>query len=175
VLYNASPLRSSETIFAVVVIFIQQFTLLLVELCFGELCAAFVIGSYGWRALQLLTAIAESSRVIGYLQENEIRIMTLRKICILLSLLAGLLVPVSCNHSVVTGSKLTLSNYDQITTGMTKAQVERILGPPTTVETKDMMIFKKTIYRYEDGKNFAMFTFKNDELDSKEGNLQRER
>jgi outer membrane protein assembly factor BamE (lipoprotein component of BamABCDE complex) len=100
--------------------------------------------------------------------------MTLRKICILLSLLAWLLVAVSCDRSVVTGSKLTLSNYDQITTGMTKAQVERILGPPTTVETKDMMIFKKTTYRYEDGKKFAMFTFKNDELDSKEGNLQRE-
>jgi hypothetical protein len=130
--------------------------------------------AHGWRALHLLTAAAESSHVIGYPQENEIRIMTLRKICILLSLLAGLLVPVSCNHSVVTRSKLTLSNYDQITTGMTKAQVERILGPPTTVETKDMMIFKKTTYRYEDGKKFAMFTFKNDELDSKEGNLQRE-
>ena len=80
--------------------------------------------AYGWRALHLLTATPEGSRVIGYPQENEIRIMTLRKICILLSLLAGLLVSVSCNHSVVTGSKLTLSNYDQITTGMTKAQVE---------------------------------------------------
>jgi len=71
--------------------------------------------------------------------------MTLRKICILLSLLAWLLVAVSCNRSVVTGSKLTLNNYDQITTGMTKAQVERILGPPTTAETKDMMIFKKQL------------------------------
>ena len=100
--------------------------------------------------------------------------MTLRNTSILLSLLAWLLVAVSCDRSVVTGSKLTLSNYDQITVGMTKAQVERILGPPTTVETKDMMIFKKTTYRYEDGKKFAMFTFKNDELDSKEGNLQRE-
>jgi CRISPR/Cas system CMR-associated protein Cmr3 (group 5 of RAMP superfamily) len=100
--------------------------------------------------------------------------MTLRKICIVSSLLAGLLVSVSCDHSVVTESKLMRSNYDQITAGMTKAQVERILGPPTTVETKDMMIFKKTTYRYEDGKKFAMFTFKNDELDSKEGNLQRE-
>jgi outer membrane protein assembly factor BamE (lipoprotein component of BamABCDE complex) len=100
--------------------------------------------------------------------------MTLRKVCILLSPLAWLLVAVSCDRSVVTGSKLTLSNYDQITPGMTKAQVERILGPPTTVETKDMMIFKKTTYRYEDGKKFAMLTFKNDELDSKEGNLQRE-
>jgi outer membrane protein assembly factor BamE (lipoprotein component of BamABCDE complex) len=100
--------------------------------------------------------------------------MTLRKTSIWLSLLAFLLIAVSCDRSVVTGSKLTLSNYDQITPGMTKAQVERILGPPTTVETKDMMIFKKTTYRYEDGKKFAMLTFKNDELDSKEGNLQRE-
>jgi hypothetical protein len=100
--------------------------------------------------------------------------MTLRKTTILLPLLAWLLIAVSCDYSVVTGSKLTPSNYDQITTGMTKAQVERILGPPTTVETKDMIIFKKTTYRYEDGKKFAMFTFKNDELDSKEGNLQHE-
>ncbi|MGB9474265.1 MAG: outer membrane protein assembly factor BamE [Candidatus Udaeobacter sp.] len=100
--------------------------------------------------------------------------MTLRKVCVLLSILAWLLVTVGCNRSVVTGSRLTLSNYDQITTGMTKAQVERILGPPTTVETKEMVIFKKTTYRYEDGKKFAMFTFKNDELDGKEGNLHRD-
>jgi CRISPR/Cas system CMR-associated protein Cmr3 (group 5 of RAMP superfamily) len=100
--------------------------------------------------------------------------MTLPKTSILLSLLVWLLIAVSCDRSVVAGSKLTLSNYDQVTDGMTKAQVERILGPPTTVETKEMMIFKKTTYRYEDGKKFAMFTFKNDELDSKEGNLQRE-
>jgi len=54
---------------------------------------------------------------------------------------------------------------------MTKAQVERIMGPPTTIETKDMLVFKKTTYRYQDGSKFALFTFKNDELDSKEGNL----
>jgi hypothetical protein len=54
---------------------------------------------------------------------------------------------------------------------MTKAQVERIMGPPTTTETKDMLIFKKTSYRYEEGSKFALFTFKNDELDSKNSNL----
>jgi len=97
--------------------------------------------------------------------------MTLPKTSILVSLLAWVLIAVSCGHSVVT--KLTPSNYEQITTGMTKAQVERILGPPTTVETKDMMIFRKTTYRYEDGKKFAMFTFKNDELDGKEGSPAR--
>jgi hypothetical protein len=56
---------------------------------------------------------------------------------------------------------------------MSKAQVERILGPPTTMETKDMVIFKKTTYRYEDGQKFALITFKNDEVDSKDGNLNR--
>ena len=54
---------------------------------------------------------------------------------------------------------------------MTKAQVEKILGPPTSIETKDMLIFKKTTWRYEDGKKFAMITFKNDEVDGKETNL----
>jgi hypothetical protein len=56
---------------------------------------------------------------------------------------------------------------------MSKAQVEKILGPPTTVETKDVIIFKKTTYRYEDGKKFAMITFKNDEVDGKDTNLAR--
>ena len=104
----------------------------------------------------------------------KIPIIMSRKIFTSLSLLVYLFVAVSCNQSVVTGSKLTHSNYDQIANGMTKAQVERILGPPTIAETKDMMIFKKTTYRYEDGKKFALFKFKNDELESKEGNLQRE-
>jgi len=57
---------------------------------------------------------------------------------------------------------------------VTKAQVERILGPPTTTETKDMVIFKKTTYRYEEGKKFAIITFKNDEAEGKDGNLGRE-
>ena len=94
------------------------------------------------------------------------RTMGLALLCAsLLALTSG------CNRNALTGSKLTLSNYNQITDGMTKAQVERIMGPPTTIETKDMLVFKKTIYRYEDGSKFALFTFKNDELDSKEGNL----
>jgi outer membrane protein assembly factor BamE (lipoprotein component of BamABCDE complex) len=80
----------------------------------------------------------------------------------------------SCDRSVLSGSHLTPANYDQISLGMSKAQVERILGPPTSMEAKDMLIFKKTTYRYEDGKKFAMITFKNDEVDSKDSNLGRE-
>jgi outer membrane protein assembly factor BamE (lipoprotein component of BamABCDE complex) len=80
----------------------------------------------------------------------------------------------SCDRNALTGSKLTTANYDQVTLGMSKAQVEKILGPPTTMETKDMIIFKKTTYRYEDGKKFAIVTFKNDEMDSKDTNMGRE-
>jgi outer membrane protein assembly factor BamE (lipoprotein component of BamABCDE complex) len=91
----------------------------------------------------------------------------------LIALLCGLLLTLTlgCNRNALTGSKFTLANYDQVTNGMTKAQVERIMGPPTATETKDMLIFKKTTYRYEQGSKFALFTFKNDELDSKESNL----
>ena len=90
-----------------------------------------------------------------------------------LTLLCGLLLTFTpgCDRNPLRSSKLTLGNYDQVTNGMTKAQVERIMGPPTTTETKDMLIFKKTSYRYEEGSKFALFTFKNDELDSKESNL----
>ncbi|MDQ3200100.1 MAG: outer membrane protein assembly factor BamE [Verrucomicrobiota bacterium] len=80
----------------------------------------------------------------------------------------------ACSRNALSGSKLTSANYDQITLGMSKAQVETILGSPTTAETKDMVIFKKTTFRYEDGKKFAMITFKNDEVDSKDTNLGRE-
>ena len=80
----------------------------------------------------------------------------------------------SCDRNVLSGSRLTPANYDQISLGMSKAQVERILGPPTSIESKDMLIFKKTTYRYEDGKKFAMITFKNDEVDGKDTNLGRE-
>jgi outer membrane protein assembly factor BamE (lipoprotein component of BamABCDE complex) len=91
----------------------------------------------------------------------------------LIALLCGSLLALTpgCNRNALTGSRLTLANYDQVTNGMTKAQVERIMGPPTATETKDMLIFKKTTYRYEQGSKFALFTFKNDELDSKESNL----
>jgi len=88
--------------------------------------------------------------------------------------LLAILVLAACNRNLLTGSKLTLDNYNQITTGMSKAQVEKILGPPTSMETKDMLVFKKTSWRYEDGRKFAQITFKNDEVDSKDANLSRQ-
>jgi outer membrane protein assembly factor BamE (lipoprotein component of BamABCDE complex) len=98
----------------------------------------------------------------------------LKNSALLIALIALVLGFSACNRTALSSSKLTQANYDQITTGMSKSQVETILGQPTTAETKDMLIFKKTTYRYEDGKKFAMITFKNDEVDSKDGNLGRD-
>ena len=90
---------------------------------------------------------------------------------ILFGLVLSAFLLAGCNRDLLSGSKLTLANYNQITTGMSKTQVEKILGPPTTVEKIDMFIYKKTTYRYEEGKKFALITFKNDEVDSKDTNL----
>jgi SmpA / OmlA family len=80
----------------------------------------------------------------------------------------------SCDRDLLSGSKLTSANYDQITLGMSKTQVQTILGTPTTIDSKDLVLFKKTTFRYENGKKFAIITFKNDEVDSKDTNLGRE-
>lgn len=77
----------------------------------------------------------------------------------------------ACDRNAVSGSKLTLANYNLVTNKMSKGQVQEILGPPTSMESKNMVLFEKTTYRYEDGKKFAVITFKNDELDSKDTNL----
>jgi len=63
----------------------------------------------------------------------------------LTALLCGAVLALSpgCNRNALTGSRLTLANYDQTANGMKKAQVERIMGPPIASETKDMLIFKK--------------------------------
>ena len=93
------------------------------------------------------------------------------RIPILFGLVLTAFLLADCNRNLLSGSKLTLANYNMITVGMSKAQVEKILGPPTTVEKIDMFIYKKTTYRYEEGKKFAIITFKNDEVDSKDTNL----
>jgi outer membrane protein assembly factor BamE (lipoprotein component of BamABCDE complex) len=90
-----------------------------------------------------------------------------------IALVAALLLlsEAACDRSTFSGSKLTLANYNLVTDKMSKGQVQQILGPPTTMETRSMVFYEKTTYRYEDGKKFAVITFKNDELDSKDTNL----
>jgi outer membrane protein assembly factor BamE (lipoprotein component of BamABCDE complex) len=81
---------------------------------------------------------------------------------------------IGCDGNALSGSKLTSANYDQVRIGMSKGQVETILGSPTSIQTQDLIVYKKTTYRYENDKKFALITFKNDEVDGKDTNLDRE-
>ncbi|MBA2243233.1 MAG: outer membrane protein assembly factor BamE [Chthoniobacterales bacterium] len=68
--------------------------------------------------------------------------------------------------------RLTKANVDQVSEGMAKKQVESILGMPTTVETKDFVLMKKTTYLYIQGQDSVTITFKEDKVESKETTLK---
>ncbi|MDQ6911359.1 MAG: outer membrane protein assembly factor BamE [Verrucomicrobiota bacterium] len=67
--------------------------------------------------------------------------------------------------------RLRKANVDQVERGMAKKQVESILGPPTNVETKDLLGMKKTTYLYTQGKDSVTVTFRDDKVESKESTL----
>ena len=67
--------------------------------------------------------------------------------------------------------KLRKANVDEVTEGMAKKQVESILGPPTTIDTKDFVLLKKTIYIYNQGKDTVTVVFKDDKVQSKTSTL----
>lgn len=72
-----------------------------------------------------------------------------------------------------TGPRLTQANVDQISEGMSKKQVESILGPPTTVETKDFMLLKRTTYMYQQSNGAVTILFKDDKVVAKSSTLAK--
>ena len=72
-----------------------------------------------------------------------------------------------CNPS----KRLRKANVDEVTEGMSKKQVESILGPPTTIDTKDFVLLKKTVYVYAQGKDSVTVIFKDDKVQSKASTL----
>ena len=89
----------------------------------------------------------------------------LQKIC-RFALVVLLAVGVSC-----AGKRITKANVDQVSEGMSKKQVESILGPPTSLNTQDLVIMKKTIYIYRQGKDTVTIVFKDDKVQSKDSTL----
>ena len=67
--------------------------------------------------------------------------------------------------------RITKDNVDQITEGMSKKQVESILGPPTSLDNKDFVLLKTTTYVYRQGKDTVTITFKDDKVQSKDSTL----
>ena len=69
------------------------------------------------------------------------------------------------------GKRITKANVDQVMEGMSKKQVESILGPPTSLRTEDLVITKKTTYVYRQGKDTVTIVFKDDKVQSKDSTL----
>ena len=67
--------------------------------------------------------------------------------------------------------RITKANVDQVTEGMSKKQVESVLGPPTSLTTEDFVIMKKTTYIYRQGKDTVTIVFKDDKVQSKDSTL----
>jgi outer membrane protein assembly factor BamE (lipoprotein component of BamABCDE complex) len=67
--------------------------------------------------------------------------------------------------------RITKANVDEVTDGMSKKQVESILGPPTSIDNKDFIVMKKTTYVYRQGKDTVTVVFKDDKVQSKDSTL----
>lgn len=77
-----------------------------------------------------------------------------------------ILLSVSC-----VGRRITKANVDEVAEGMSKKQVESILGPPTELDNKDFVIMKKTTYIYRQGKDIVTIVFKDDKATEKQSTL----
>ncbi len=88
---------------------------------------------------------------------------------------AGVAAMAGCDRNapaVLQESKINAVNYDKIALKMSQDDVKNILGAPSSADTKDMVIYKKTTFNYSDGDKWIKLEFKNDELESKDSNLQ---
>jgi len=69
------------------------------------------------------------------------------------------------------GKRITKANVDEVAEGMSKKQVESILGPPTSINNEDFIIMKKTTYVYRQGKDSVTIVFKDDKVQLKDSTL----
>jgi hypothetical protein len=82
-----------------------------------------------------------------------------------------LLMAVLFSFSGCHGQRLTRANVDEVSKGMSRKQVESILGPPTSIDSTNLLITKKVTYTYLQGNESVTIVFFNDEVSSKESNL----
>ncbi|MGI8436599.1 MAG: outer membrane protein assembly factor BamE domain-containing protein [Chthoniobacterales bacterium] len=70
------------------------------------------------------------------------------------------------------GKRLSKANVDEVQDGMSRKQVESILGLPTSLDTKDYVVLKKTTYLYRQGADTVSIVFKEDKVESKNSTLK---
>ncbi|MGH8094246.1 MAG: outer membrane protein assembly factor BamE domain-containing protein [Chthoniobacterales bacterium] len=83
----------------------------------------------------------------------------------------GLLMAAVFVLSACSGKRLTRANVDEVSKGMSPKQVESILGPPTSIDSTNLLVTKKLTYTYKQGNESVTIIFFNDEVTSKESNL----
>jgi outer membrane protein assembly factor BamE (lipoprotein component of BamABCDE complex) len=76
-----------------------------------------------------------------------------------------------CLTTNCSDKRITKANVNEVTEGMSKKQVESILGPPTSIDTKDFVVTKTTTYTYRQGKDTVTIVFKDDKLQSKDSTV----
>ena len=69
------------------------------------------------------------------------------------------------------GKGLTTANVAEVSEGMSRKQVESILGPPTSVDSTNLLVMKKITYVYQQGDESVTIVFTNDKVASKESSL----
>ena len=85
-----------------------------------------------------------------------------------LTLLAAAVLAFGACH----GKRLTKANVDDVSNGMSQKEVESFLGPPTSVDSANLLVTKKVIYTYRQGNESVTIVFFNNEVASKESNLR---
>jgi len=85
---------------------------------------------------------------------------------LLLVLMLTLVIGTSCSEK-----RIRKANVDEVAEGMSKKQVESILGPPTSIDNQDFLIMKKTTYVYRQGKDVVTIIFKDDKVQAKDSTL----
>jgi outer membrane protein assembly factor BamE (lipoprotein component of BamABCDE complex) len=83
----------------------------------------------------------------------------------------SLLMAVAIVFTGCRGKRLTRANVDQVSEGMTRKQVESILGPPTSVDSTILLVTKKVTYVYRQGNESVTIVFFNDKVSAKESTL----
>jgi outer membrane protein assembly factor BamE (lipoprotein component of BamABCDE complex) len=117
-----------------------------------------------------ITTMKEKPRVRRSKRLQSFRLrhsFVLRPSSFVICLLALTFALAACNSA----KTLTKANVDEVAEGMSKKQVESILGPPTTIDTKDFVLLKKTTYIYAQGKESITVVFKDDKVQSKASTL----
>jgi hypothetical protein len=82
-----------------------------------------------------------------------------------------LVLVVALSVSCTPGKRITKANVEEVEQGMSKKQVESILGHPTSISNEDLVIMKKTTYVYRQGKDSVTIVFQDDKVQSKESTL----